>query len=226
MSNPCNFQHKITTGPAFLSRTPTSTRIQQIRQSHSTPSALLARTPGNTRIHQCTTARAPQKPCWQELQPALGSMDSPQPQHPISPAGDNSSQHSDPSMQHNQSTPSSLLARIPASTRIHGFTRATAPHHPCWLQPALASMDSPQLAPHHPCRQELQPVLGPMDSTQPQHPISPVGKNSSQHYVPWIHHSHSTPSSLLARTRTSTMFHNSPQPQHPIITSGKNSTQH
>jgi hypothetical protein len=119
--------------------------------------------------------RAPHHHCWQRLQPALGSMDSPQPQHPISPASKKSSQHSDPSMQHNQSTswtqarihgfhsnraPSSMLARTPASTR---FITAAAPHQPCRqeVQPVLGTTraslfhDSPQ--PHH-CWQELTPV--------------------------------------------------------------------
>jgi hypothetical protein len=50
-----------------------------MHHSQSTPEALLGATPTSTRIHGFTTATP------EALQPALGSIDAPQPQHPIQP---------------------------------------------------------------------------------------------------------------------------------------------
>ena len=117
-----------------------------IHHNHSTPSPLLARAPAITRIDG---QHLYDHPCRQELQPVLGPRDS----------------------QHGHSTPSELLARTRASAMFHGFTTATAPHHPCW--------------------QELTLVLCSI-----------------------IHHSHSTPS-VLARTPPSTKFLHA-APERPI----------
>jgi hypothetical protein len=117
----CSIIHHSHNTPSVLARTPPSTKsldaapersirwqgtLANTRIHGCTTSAVLAKTLATTRIHRCSTTRAPHHHCWQGLQPSLGSMDSPQPQHPISPAGKESSQHSDPSMHHNQSTSS------------------------------------------------------------------------------------------------------------------------
>ena len=122
-----------------------------VHHRHSTPETLLGPPQISTKIHGFTTGTAPLKPCWQELQPALGSMESPQPQHPSSPAG----------------------VHLKPALRLRGFTTGTAPLKHCWhhLKPALGSMDSPQPQhPSSPCCHELQPPLGSMDSPQPPHP--------------------------------------------------------
>ena len=88
----------------------------------------------NSMTHHCTAARAPQEPCWQEFQPAwIHHMPSPnhsdigttKATHHVLLAGTSAN-----------NTPSSLLARTPASTR---FITEKAPVSQQELQPVQNS---------------------------------------------------------------------------------------
>ena len=126
----------------------------------------------NSMTHHCTAARAPQEPCWQEFQPAwIHHMPSPnhsdigttRATHHVLLAGTSAN-----------NTPSSLLARTPASTR---FITEKAP---------ACTEFKP-----HPRWQELSPAIS-SSSTRTLHRLA--GQNFIQHSDSWIHHNPSNQS--------------------------------